>query len=281
VSQSSNIDGLANQGGHVILSKLPPFHPAALKLLNISVESESALADFEEIFKSDPALTADLLLVANSTEFGLRSRIETIRHSLAYLGLERVRSLACTIAFCFYVRNVPRTGYMKSVWAHSIATAIIVETAGIAYDQHDLYTAGLTHDLGRLAIFLSAGESYADKLSKEFAGLEEALVCEKELFGMTHCEAGYLVAGQWGFPARLGAYMAHHHGPIEGDPGDPMNLIRMACQLADSLGFPEVCRQDMQPPTMSESLKWFPGLEEDRLRERITKRIAAFGGVSE
>lgn len=72
---------------YVRLSKLPPFRPAALKLLNISVESGSAMRDFEEIFKSDPALSADLLLVANSLQFGPRARVETIRHAITYLGL--------------------------------------------------------------------------------------------------------------------------------------------------------------------------------------------------
>jgi HD-like signal output (HDOD) protein len=55
----------------VALSKLPPFHTTALRLMNLSVESESAMSEFEDTFKADPALTADLLMVANSAEFGL------------------------------------------------------------------------------------------------------------------------------------------------------------------------------------------------------------------
>ena len=45
------------------LSKLPPFGPAVLKLLSISLDGESVLESFEEVFKSDPALTAELLAV--------------------------------------------------------------------------------------------------------------------------------------------------------------------------------------------------------------------------
>ena len=46
------------------LSVLPAFHPAAMKLLAVSDESKSAISDFEEVFRADLALTADLLLVA-------------------------------------------------------------------------------------------------------------------------------------------------------------------------------------------------------------------------
>jgi hypothetical protein len=60
------------------LSKLPPFGPAVLKLLNISLDDESAPTLFEEAFKSDPALTAELLVMANSAAFGGRSRVQTI-----------------------------------------------------------------------------------------------------------------------------------------------------------------------------------------------------------
>jgi HD-like signal output (HDOD) protein len=166
---------------------------------------------------------------------------------------------------------------MRSIWAHSIATAVIAEAAGASRSSHDLYTAGLTHDLGRLAIFLSVGEQYSDSLSKEFANLEEASACEKELFGLTHCEAGHLVAEQWGFPATLGIYMSHHHEAVEGNPDEPVNLVRAACQMADSLGFPEVCHRDLRVPMMAAGLMGRSGLEPDRLRDQIRERIEALG----
>lgn len=132
----------------VCLSRLPPFHPAALKLLNLSSESMSAIRDFESVFKSDSALTADLLLVANSPLFGNRAQVWTIRHALTHLGLERVRSLATTIAVGFFVRNQPRSGYIRNIWLHGIATAWLAEELGNLSGIPDLYTAGLTHDLG-------------------------------------------------------------------------------------------------------------------------------------
>jgi HD-like signal output (HDOD) protein len=240
--------GGTNRGGraekhldvYISLSRLAPFHASALKLMNISVESDSAFADFEEAFKTDPALTADLLLVANSVEFGLRARIETIRHALTFLGLERVRSLGCTIAFGFYVRNVPRTPYMTAVWEHSLATAVIAEFMGKLCRQPSVYTAGLTHDLGRLALFLSLGPEYAKHMSKTFESGDEANLLELAEFGIEHCEAGSRVATQWGFPESLQTVMLEHHAEICGNPREPLNLVRAACLMASSLGFREV-----------------------------------------
>ena len=261
---------------YVSLSRLAPFHASALKLMNISVEDDSAFADFEEAFKGDPALTADLLLVANSVEFGLRARIETIRHALTFLGLERVRSLGCTIAFSFYVRNVPQTPYMASVWEHSLASAVLAEMMGKICRQHSVYTAGLTHDLGRLALFLSLGSDYAAHMAKPFESEEEADVVELAEFGIDHCDAGARVAKQWGFPDSLMTIMLKHHHEISGNPRDPLNLVRAACRMASSLGFREV--EAPAPPydeAVPEIFHRNAEFEPEALREHITQRIAA------
>jgi HD-like signal output (HDOD) protein len=261
---------------YISLSRLAPFHASALKLMNISVEGDSAFADFEEAFKGDPALTADLLLVANSVEFGLRARIETIRHALTFLGLERVRSLGCTIAFSFYVRNVPRTPYMAAVWEHSLATAVIAEFMGKLCRQPSVYTAGLTHDLGRLALFLSLGPQYAAHMAKPFESEDEASIVELAEFGIEHCEAGAKVATQWGFPETLQVVMLEHHKEISGNPRDPLNLVRAACKMASSLGFREV---ETPPKAYDEVLpdifRRNSDFEPESLRKQVNQRIAA------
>ncbi|MGP8244974.1 MAG: HDOD domain-containing protein [Bryobacteraceae bacterium] len=261
---------------YVSLSRLAPFHASALKLMNISVEGDSAFADFEEAFKCDPALTADLLLVANSCEFGLRARIETIRHALTFLGLERVRSLGCTIAFSFYVRNVPRTPYMTSVWEHSLATAVLADFMGKLCRQPSVYTAGLTHDLGRLALFLSLGSDYAAHMAKPFESEEEADVVELAEFGIEHTEAGARVAAQWGFPETLRTVMLEHHHEISGNPRDPLNLVRAACRMASSLGFREVeAPAPAYDEVLPEIFRRNADFEPDALREQVKQRIGA------
>jgi HD-like signal output (HDOD) protein len=255
------------------LSKLPPFGTAVLKLLSISLEDESALTSFEEVFKSDPALTAELLVMANSAAFGGRSRIQTIGVALRYLGLERVRSMAATSALRAHTHTGQRPQYLASVWAHSIGSAVAAEALGELCGLSGLYTLGLTHDLGRLGLFLAGGQSYATELSKEFTDIGQANQVERDLFGLTHCQAGALVAAAWGFPDGLAACMGEHHIMPAGR-GDPRGLIVTACQMADSLGFPEVPLLEAPPwPALDPSLAHFPQLEPETLWDEITRRI--------
>jgi HD-like signal output (HDOD) protein len=260
------------------LSKLPPFGTAVLKLLRISLDDESAVSLFEEAFKSDPALTAELLVMANSAAYGGRSRYQTIGMALRFLGLERVRSLAATSALRSHTNRGQQSQYLASVWAHSVASAVAAEALGALCGYPDLYTLGLTHDLGRLGLYLAGGQQYAVELSKDFADIEEANQVERNLCGMTHCQAGALVAASWGFPETLATSMGEHHAMPTGVSAGPRGLIGTACQMADSLGFPEVPLSETPAwPELGPSLENFPQLEPETLWDEITRRIADLG----
>jgi len=259
------------------LSKLPHFQTSALNLLRLAADSEAAMPDMENIFLSDPALATDLLLVANSAEFAFRAHVETVRHALSLLGLDRVRALASTIALQLYVRKEQRKGDLRSVWAHSIATAVIAESVGSLYGSPGMYTAGLTHDLGRLGLLLVGGDKYADCMSKEFTDIEEANVLEKTLFGVSHCEAGAFLAETWGFPASLCTHIAGHHESNGGGLADPRFLIQIACRLADSLSFLEVKRLDLaSTPALPQRLRKRTELAPELLYDQIRQRMSTF-----
>jgi HD-like signal output (HDOD) protein len=262
----------------ICLSKLPPFHPAALRLLNVASDSGTAIDDFEEIFRADPALTADLLLVANSPLFGNRASIASIRHAITHLGVERVRSLSTTIALSFFVRNQPRTAFVRHIWAHSIATAAIVEVLGNLYKVSDLYTAGLTHDLGRLGLLLTVGQNYERWVSTEVPNIQEANLLERARFGMNHCEAGSLVGHKWGFPVLLRSCMIGHHEAPDAHPGDPLCLVQLACRVAGSIGYPEVHQQPEEFPELPEKARNCKDLAPERIRELVDRRIQIVGG---
>ena len=259
------------------LAKLPPFGTAVLKLLNISLDDPAVVESFEEAFKSDPVLTAELLVMANSAAFGGRAHIQTIRMAIRFLGLEQVRALAATSAVRSQTRRGRQHPYLNMVWAHSVASAVAAEALGKVCGFPDLYTLGLTHDLGRLGLFLAGGEQYAAELSKEFPDIELANQAESSLFGMTHCQAGALVAVAWGFPESLAACMGEHHRLPAGHL-DPRGLMVTACQMADSLGFPEVpMPQAPGWPELHPSLENLPQIEPETLWDEITRRIEQLG----
>jgi len=266
------------------LSRLPALRPSTLKLLSISVESDSAMSDFEGVFKSDPVLAADLLILANSPAFGVRATVHTIRHAMALLGLERIRSLAFAVAVKGYLRTGPWGDAIQIQWQHSIATAVIAEALGSveATPVPLLYTAGLMHDVGRLALFQVSAEKYGQILSTEFCNTQEYLNLEKLLFGCAHDDAGAFLAAAWGFPTALCDCIRFHHWDVAVHAGQLFELVGVACSIADSLGFPEVNRTDLiQDPeaitrNLPARLRNSPLLSPELLKSKIEKQLESF-----
>jgi putative nucleotidyltransferase with HDIG domain len=266
------------------LAKLPPFHPAAVKLLALSADSDPAMTDFERAFGADPALASDLLVLANSALYGLRTRVDNLRHAIALLGLDTVRSLTLTVALGAYVRSGQSRKVVQSVWAHSLATAHIAEAIGRAQGEPgpSLYTAGLVHDIGRLGMLNLEGDRYAGILQGSYAGMDESLLLETLIFGCAHDEAGAFLARSWGFPETICECVEMHHQAVAGKK-QTLRVVQLACRYANALGFGELnCADrpeaalDVLPP----ALRGIAPLEPARMHKRIAQAEAEFCSLS-
>jgi HD-like signal output (HDOD) protein len=251
------------------LNRLPPFNETAVKLLARPLGADESLSRVEASFRSDPGLASQLLTAANSAAFGFRAQISTIRHALAVLGMDRIRSLVATIATSSYMRQFPAEA-VRPIWSHAIATAVISEELAGYSDNLSgaaLYTAGLTHDLGRLGLLASARGRYQSYLLDEFENRDQSEVREWEEFGVIHTVAGGLLTQLWGFPASLCAHAENHHS-VSGFDTEEDRIVRDACGLADAMGYPEV-RLRTRPEDEGAA-------RVENCREQIDRRIAEF-----
>lgn len=263
------------------LCNLPLFSQGAMKLLAIAIDDEGAKADFEDVFRSDPALASELLLLANSVEFGFRARISSIGHALMLLGLERTRSLASRIAMSFYLRSSTRKE-VRTVWSHSVATAILAEyiVTLIAAPAPLFYTAALVHDVGSLGLLLTSHEQYAELIALKLVEHQAAIRIERTLFGLSHADAGGVLADHWGFPPALRRCMSDHHGQVSEFDDLLLNIVQVSCRLASALGFAEAFVDpsqrlenpiDVLPPDLRHRSEFSP----ERLYQLLATKMAA------
>ena len=263
------------------LRHLPPFNPIALKLLEVSSESDTAIDDFHRVFQSDPALASELLQAANSAEFGFRTRIADIRHALTMLGIERTRSLVFTVALHLLAPRNAGNQDIHQCWSHSFATAVIAEELGVLCQSSPpsvRYTAGLLHDIGRLGLLLAIGPRYSDALSIRYRDLTRANEIEMELFGITHCEAGAQLAQEWGLPDALRLCARHHHSETTTDVGELLHITQLACRLASAIGFKEMAgvgAEQLNDVCLPENIRRRSEFAEDWLRELVAERTRA------
>jgi HD-like signal output (HDOD) protein len=241
----------AGQAEHILtrLTRLPAFNETAVRLLARPFGTEDSIGDMEAAFRSDPGLASQLLMAANSAAFGFRAHISTIRHALAVLGIDRIRSLVATIATSSYMRQFP-VEIVRPIWSHGIATAVIAEHLASYSDGLSgaaLYTGGLTHDLGRLGMLASIRDPYEAFLRDEFEDQQDSEMCEWQRFGVIHTVAGSLLTQLWGFPSTLCSHAENHHSET-GFDSEADRIVHNACILADALGYPELLLRSTATP---------------------------------
>lgn len=226
------------------IASLPTLPTAAAQLTRLLRDETASADDFERIIRPDPALTANLLRMANSPFFGVRQEVASVRRAISLLGTERVFELAMGVGFRSVVPE-RIAGYdidSSQFWLHSVAVAVLGERIAteLGLGCPDLtFTAGLLHDLGKLAIGSLLVGQEAEIRSRLSEGCDFASL-ERELLGIDHAEAGALVSEAWGLPAALISPMAHHHEPssCQDDSAQRIvDLVHVADGLAYVLGF--------------------------------------------
>ena len=197
------------------------------------------LSEVQEVLRTDAAFAADVLRLANSPLVGMRGEISSILQAVMMLGLERIKALATTLSLRAFLIGGDPSGFLRQGWRHNLAAAIVCQRLArfVHMDSDTCYTAGLLHDIGRLAFLRACPDKYALALAQTADSDGDLLQCEKSMFGIDHCEAGASILAQWGFPQELrDVALLHHRRPQPGATG-LLPVVYAGWRIADLLGF--------------------------------------------
>ena len=103
-------------------------------------------------------------------------------------------------------------------------------------DRDFAYTAGILHDIGRVALATLSPGLYADLMESAAEKPRDVLESEREIFGIDHCCAGRLLVLAWKLPEVFCEITSNHHQPFTRQE-DASEVVRLSCALADALGF--------------------------------------------
>lgn len=192
--------------------------PTVFARINEAIEDpECSFTEIGGIIGGDPALSARLLKLANSSFYGFPSRIETITHAITVIGMSQLRDLALATTIVSQFKGLPEsTVNMESFWYHSICVGLAARIVAIYHREPNAeryYVLGMLHDLGHLVMFLNM----PDEMRKIFERCKEnrSLVYqgEREALGFDHGDVGGALLRAWDLPARLEEPVACHHKP--------------------------------------------------------------------
>jgi HD-like signal output (HDOD) protein/CheY-like chemotaxis protein len=167
----------------------------------------------------DPPMAARVLQAVNSATFGMHYPISDPARAILYLGGEATKSLLLLAHACAFFEHLGSLGFpLQELWDHLLRTGRLAHRIGTlesasAGTVEESYTAGMLHDIGRLALAANHPDPYRRVTSLVRQQGQSWWEAEHAVFGVSHAEVGACLAAVWGLPIGLVEAIALHHHP--------------------------------------------------------------------
>lgn len=236
---------------------LPPFPDIVWKVIDLASDPNTGARSLERVIERDQSLTARVLRLANSAYFQRSRQVKTVREAAALLGNDQIRSLVVTAALKPILGGSP---VGKSLWEHALAVALaarLVAASVTEADPEEAFVAGLLHDVGKSLFDRQHPGTFAKavRFQQERPDISP-LEIERRVMGVTHTEAGAVVAMFWRLPPALAeAILYHHHPELSGAYPRLCAVVHLADLLALRQGVGLLPNSDVDP--LSTCASWF------------------------
>jgi putative nucleotidyltransferase with HDIG domain len=220
------------------LEHIPAFPITILKVSEMLRDDDYSVVNMVDLIKYDQAMAANIMKMSNSTYFGSRQKIGTLRDAVVYLGKNNLIRIVQTAGVSRYFKQKGR-GYVEKaneLWEHSVAVAImsqILSRQVLKCEDEKLYLAALLHDVGKMVMGEFVNESFETIARLVAEGGYSFLEAEEAVIGINHAELGGKIAERWNFPKDIVVALTYHHRPdlIEQNNNIIMWLVYLADQV--------------------------------------------------
>ncbi|MDO8302022.1 MAG: HDOD domain-containing protein [Sedimentisphaerales bacterium] len=254
---------------------------AELSQPNISTSSLS------QIIEADPAMTARILSLAREREMSVSSVAEAVEKLPMMLVRDAILSVKVFQVFdANYDPEKNRPLPRKQLAIHALAVACCAREIAQAIqtepsiDPQLAFSAGLLHDIGKLAIDEVMPKSFERVVTEAKAAGACAADIERKYLGLDHCIVGKRLAEKWGLPRQIVlAIWLHHSDPDAIAQNMPDARIAQIVRLADNIA--RACQLggsgSYDEPECSETMLNALGLTTehiDTISEKLPKQVA-------
>jgi putative nucleotidyltransferase with HDIG domain len=196
------------------LDGLPTLPVVALRIGEVVHSKNASVQQVAEVLRSDPATSAKLLRLVNSPYFGIPGGVSDVARAIPFVGFNTLYQLVLSITVFDTLRVGVDGVDPRALWTHSltVATAARELAQEIKYsDPGACFTAGLLHDMGKIALAKLDPEKLVATLATMRSEGVSQEVAEKQHGVMPHDRVGSQLAKLWKFPAGLVTPIEQHH----------------------------------------------------------------------
>lgn len=216
---------------------LPALPAIVLELIRTFGQEDVDIDTLAAKIARDQALAARTLRLANSSFYGLASRVTTIGQAVVVLGFDSVRTLVAGGGIIDTLSGAGAAIDLAGFWRHSVANAVCARSLARHTGQNpeNAFIAGLLHDIGRLVLATRFPAGYGEATARHERGDGRQLEAEHAVLGIDHQRVGLMLAESWKFPPLIRRAIGNHHRPEGDDLGGLASVVHVADAIVHAL----------------------------------------------
>jgi putative nucleotidyltransferase with HDIG domain len=193
----------------------------ATRVIRISAASDTSSEELQNLVRTDQALSAQILRIANSAMFGMVREVTTLTQAIMTLGFSTSRSVVLAASVKNLFTRGPVGLQERVLWEHALVTAL----TGSAFSRamrcpmtEEVFLAGLMHDIGKCVMTLKFPDGYGALLRQLRDQGGDGISMELDAFGFDHAMVGEALLRSWNIAESIEAAVRWHHDPLQAPP---------------------------------------------------------------
>lgn len=206
---------------------LPTLPIVMQKLSSVIHDPNSDARTVARLIEDDPAITARILKVVNSSLYAGGVEIDSVSQAVARLGMNATNNVALSTSIFSAFKDPSGTSFDRNAfWKHSICVGIAACVVHAhakpnlkkRHTNETLRLVGLLHDIGKLIMdqFMSEDFEAALRMARE-QGMP-LISAEFETAGIDHATLGGWLCAKWHMNEETMQPLLWHHDPDSGPP---------------------------------------------------------------
>ncbi len=260
------------------ITELPTLPVVVMEVNRMLQDVDTPIEKLVALLEKDQSMVIKMLRLVNSSFYGFKSRITSLRHAVTLMGYSTVQNAVVTVSVidCLKTQNMLKGIDIAMFWTHSIRVAVMsrhlaVQTKLAVPDE--AFTAGLIHDIGKVVLINHFPEVFVTLAEAAAAGKIAFYAAEKAEDTYPHNLIGSNLARRWMLPESLELAVRYHHGGnAQSIDSRLAGLVAIADTLVNAMDnlpghhiVPDMLPETMREP-VTESLKtsasWLPEVKQ-------------------
>lgn len=213
-SISPTVESLVERAGRLYT------RPAvAMEIVRLTAQPAVDATAIRDCMAGDPALTAKLLRVVNSSIYGLKGEVSNLTQAVALVGVRPLKLLVLGFSLPDDLLEQIEADSLRYYWTQAVTRSVVAkrlaERPGAPPEWQaiadEALVVGLLEGVGQLVLLGELGESYASvmrRVHEEQNGPTLSLA-ETKAVGFDHRELSAALMRDWNLPDKLAAAIEH------------------------------------------------------------------------